>query len=344
MPARFWVVLVAFAFWSCGKGDMTGGLELAQIARSGNLPFTQNFSFAVLGDGRICVFDSYEVQLECGNLSWENPQRIGRRGRGPGEYERLGFVVSAPEKAVGFVDLVNQRVTVFPPEGLAVLARMPTALVPSSDINRTWTLATLKPTREPRANIIWLNVARDSMVSDTTIELSDFDGLPDSAAVSGSIVSKDGTFVLRIKSDAIVQIDTRGTVEVIHPELKERYPSEAQVEERANSLRQVFGREPSPAELNRYRNTPLRWLAGPFAVDDAGRVWLATNFEDKGGTLLDVYDHGELEGQVRVQDRVRGLRAVGDSLYVFVEPMGGDSALVPPRIDVYKVRDGDTHN
>lgn len=337
----FWLaVLAAAALGPAGCGGAKGAagvVHVERLSRSSPLPFTQSFSFAVLPDSGFCVFDSYAVALECGDRAWTGAQRLGRRGRGPGEYERPGFVVGAPRGAVGFVDLTNQRVTVFMAVGGIRSARMPTALLPASGIDSAWTLAMLQPTRDGRAHVVWLDVAADSLVRDTILETAGLKDLPPSPAVSALRVVNGRTFVMRINGDLVVRLEGSGEPAVIRPDVPRRYPTEAEVAERVRSLRSVFHRPPPAEDVDRYRGTPLPRLAGPFAVDDAGRLWLATNAEGGDHTVVDVYDHGQVVGRVRLQDRVRSLHAVGHLLYAFVEPLAADSGFEAPRMDIYRI-------
>jgi hypothetical protein len=332
------VVLSGLLFTACNEAAPNGGgFHVERLSRSAPLPFTQNFSFAVLPDSGICIFNSYDVALECGDRTWTAVHRLGRQGHGPGEYEAAAILVRAPGGAVGIVDLPNQRVTVFLADGETRSTRMPTALLPASGIDSAWTLAALQPTRDGRAHVVWLDIAGDSVLRDTVLSMAGLVDLPASPAVSALRVESDGPFFLRINLDFMIRLEKDGTARVIRPDVPRRYPTDADVAERVRSLRRVFGRAPPAGDVEHYRRTPLPRLAGPFTVDAAGRLWLATNAGVGDQTVVDIYDHQILLGRVRLHGRVRALRMFGDLLYALVEPLAGDSDFEAPRMDVYRI-------
>jgi len=74
-----------------------------------------------IADGRIYILDTEESQVKVFNLRGEFVHAIGRRGKGPGEFNRPeGFFIERNKKLLGIADTGNRRIQVVNEEGLLV--------------------------------------------------------------------------------------------------------------------------------------------------------------------------------------------------------------------------------
>lgn len=67
-------------------------------------PFTRIFAIRELSDGRVLISDSRENRLVVADLQTGSVREIGRRGRGPGEYEYARQLFALPGDSTLFID------------------------------------------------------------------------------------------------------------------------------------------------------------------------------------------------------------------------------------------------
>ena len=72
---------------------------------------------AVTGDGHIYAFDGQAHQLRRYDSLGTFVRNVGRKGGGPGEYDRVNGLAVAPDGRVFLWDAGNARVTIYSPEG-----------------------------------------------------------------------------------------------------------------------------------------------------------------------------------------------------------------------------------
>ncbi len=100
-----------------------------------------------LSDGNIVVADLAELSLVVFNARSETVRQIGRKGQGPGEFERISSLIRLPGDTLIVADSPGRRLTYFRPNGTLIrvvdLANisLPRAMNPRSTPSRSVTLA-----------------------------------------------------------------------------------------------------------------------------------------------------------------------------------------------------------
>ena len=110
--------LLAFA-GACGQDDAAGNaIFTPEVVGTVVLPLSGSNGVALLADERTaCAIDSYEGQIRCVDSDGAVVGVFGRKGEGPGEFGRLGYLARGEEGTVGVVDSQLGRFTVFEPSG-----------------------------------------------------------------------------------------------------------------------------------------------------------------------------------------------------------------------------------
>ena len=110
--------LLAFA-GACGQDDAAGdAIFTPEVVSTAALPLSGSNGVALLADERTaCAIDSYEGQIRCVDSDGAVVGVFGRKGEGPGEFGRPGYLARGEEGTVGVVDAQLGRFTVFEPSG-----------------------------------------------------------------------------------------------------------------------------------------------------------------------------------------------------------------------------------
>lgn len=80
-------------------------------------PFTRIVGLRELSDGRLLIADQLERHISFLDFASGTVREIGRRGGGPGEYERPGALLPLPDDHTLLVDVGNMRLTRITPGG-----------------------------------------------------------------------------------------------------------------------------------------------------------------------------------------------------------------------------------
>jgi hypothetical protein len=132
-----------------------------------------------------------------------------------------------------------------------------------------------------------------------------------------------------------------GAAEV--PDFGTVYPSEREVEERADAilrLDRTIGRPPSTEKIEEFRRQSLGRLisAGLPQVDRADRVWIATTRPSQLGTYLAVFRRAEYLGEIEIPGRLLDFQIADSLLVALVEALEPDEVgLYPRRFDWYRI-------
>ena len=106
--------LLVFA-GACGQGDAASdAIFTPEVIGTAAVPLSESDRVALLADERTaCAIDSYEGQIRCVDSEGAVAGVFGRKGEGPGEFGRPGYLARGEEGTVGVVDSQLGRFTVF---------------------------------------------------------------------------------------------------------------------------------------------------------------------------------------------------------------------------------------
>lgn len=343
---------LALALVACGgEADSGAVIDPKLIATSQLVPFTDTRALTLLAPGYACMVDSYEMAVVCARPEWEDPEVFGREGSGPGEYDGIMGLVPLPDGRLAVIGLGTQRITI---------------LSADREVERTIPLDPSEmaaPLRGARDSLFALTVIgleqwfpqADSLRRRTRVLWFDADGdvtheqgilLPDTVPVGGAPLtpgawSDEHGFVFLRTPYELVRFSPDGeylgrfTPAHYEPEL----PSERDVAKRFYDLSRMFGRPPSAADMEAYREKPkigIRGIGSIMATPD-GLYWVGTSRDRDQWSYIDVYRGGtEYLGSVRVRDRALTFDVRDSTLAVLVERAELDSTgMRPYAIDWY---------
>lgn len=116
-----WMLLYA-----CSGADAPEAVVLHPIATTEPVPLSATHSIALVDRERVCLIDSYMVQVLCGDRRWRDPVAYGSEGEGPGEYSAPAVLVRGAAGTLGVSDYRLARFTVFDGAGrVAKTAQVP---------------------------------------------------------------------------------------------------------------------------------------------------------------------------------------------------------------------------
>lgn len=353
-PGRLLAVVIASA--GCGGGSGPGapldefeGIVLDAVSEP--VPLTVTYVLALVADDRVCMVDSYEKQVHCGDRAWDDVLRFGREGEGPGEYGAIVGLVPLPNDRLGVIDNALQRLTVVDPAG-ELERTVPFEAAPwltrsaSDSIFPVTTLGfeSWMPDRQEarrRTRTDWV-AAGEGIIRTQTLVLPDTAATHAHPLVAGAWSPEHGFAFVRAPYQ-IVRFspdgDFIGLFTPFHyvPEL----PNRRDIEDRAAGLRFMFGQTPSNAELRGYAAEPKNGTRGGMALTftDDGLLWIATTRDRDRWSYIDVFAGGtRYVGSVRVRDRLYGYDVRNGTLAVLVERSApGPDGVRPYAIDWYDV-------
>lgn len=313
------LLLLLGALTSCGQETQSPPRSLAPsvvtfTASSPPLPLSLSNGMAEASPYYACTFDSYEMQIACAARGGERVDRFGREGRGPGELGSFGMLVGGPNETAGFIDRVNQRVTLFSAEGYSGELRLPPRLLVFADDvgpDSTFTVHSFPGIGGPPVlNIFYTREHPDSANWRLRLEFDpqELDAGPDPREVlmTGIARLRSGRFVARIQwpgqsGMALYDGDGRYIGLLPFPHSPPTYPSESEVEDYIAITKQYYRRDPSEAEIEQFRRTPYNITPSQnmyrtVQESENGWLWVLTTRRSPTGTDVDVFDGAEYLG------------------------------------------------
>jgi hypothetical protein len=327
------------------------GIRLEHVLSSDQVPYSQTDEFAVLGGNELCMFDSYNVALLCGDRYWRNVSTVASEGSGPGEVLPHGGLLSAPHDGFAYLDRGNGRMSFFSTDGIYAgsATRLPGAI--GNDIGTDSIVAVFAqpiPSTRPTQRMFRVNAF--SGVATDTVRLRFNPGLVgmDTAIIIDGLLAPDGRILARINSGgegwlAWYAPDGEFTQLLDFPAFGPVYPSERDIEEHTAGYRLIFGRPPPEADIRRFAERPLGRLPRgsvhrTVQLDSEGRAWVVTTRPSELGSHIEIFEGSKHLGTLAVPGRLRGIQIVDSTLVAMVDAMEPDAdGLYPRRFDWYRI-------
>jgi hypothetical protein len=340
------------------SGEATGGVRLELVERSAELPFSESSGFAVAGNDRVCLLESYSVEIVCGDRGWRAYRVIAREGPGPGEIGPHGDLLTWTDGSVAYLD--RDRLSFFSTDlAYAGSVRVPAGLIPiSSTVDGTLETQGWPGgygTLELRARTIDTETGEEARQVLLAVEPGQLDR--DSAGMIMAAAAPGGRYLVRLSSpgwDGLAWFDRHGRFEgrTVLPDYGTVYPSERDVEETmaaARRLERIAGERSLEDELQRYRDRPLGFFprgspTNLFQFDGRGRLWVRSTRPSETGSHLELFAGGgpvpHHVATVEVAGRVQAFQVVDTLLVALAVGLEPDSVGVyPRRFDWYRIRD-----
>jgi len=331
----------------------------------GPLEYNAGSSVVWLSDTTLAITDATEHQIVVFDTSGREIARLGRSGRGPGEFAGGGVLLASDRGEIVVSDTRLSRVSYFDVRFRFVrsvqLPGMPTALLAwrGSRVAVVW--STVGTTGGgPVAGVVDLesgtvgarfSVFRSDSVLGRPVSVG---GMTLQLPFVSAVAARDGLYLFaRGDQYRFVGMDTAGVVRRTfgRPELPPEYrtPAERQAdEERALRAQQRGGFNPPPEAARMLRDMlqellsrPKDYLTSALAVDRTGRVWVASDRGAGDSTEIDVFsERGEFLQTVVVPHRVAAMSFRQARLAVLAQHRGGPYD-GQREVSVYVVSDGE---
>jgi hypothetical protein len=340
----------------CAAGDTphatlpADGVTLELLTRSAPLPYMAFDIFAVPAPDRACIFDYYETRIICGDRTWTDLVRAGRKGRGPGELGMLGKLVAAPGGQIAFMDGLNARVSIFSSD-LEFVRSTPVRaplLSPLGSISADWvlggsTMPSLANPYSPRA--LWIDLESGATVRETVLHYEPASPPAEPYLVMPVLETGDGKILAQIGRDRLGWFAATGEfIEFLQlPDFGPTYPNEYDVEEHKADLsffENLTGSTAPGQEEREFRSKPLKSFLSGMQEDRSGRLWIGTTRRGERGSYLDLVRGSEYLGSLEIDDQLLAFQLVDSLLVALVAARKPDElGLYPRRIDWYRIND-----
>jgi hypothetical protein len=179
-----------------------------------NVQLLRDGGFAVAGTSEIHVFDA----------EGRHTATLGRRGQGPGEFERIGRFAECPDGAYAVMDWMLRRLTILPPPplaarvvafnaaggGLMAPVRCGSGRILFLGFTLDPNTASPWPAHTMRQDTVVVLLADDTLAHPDTLvrvpDMSTFDGLQQPFGTFAQVASNDRMFVTGMTGDSILEL------------------------------------------------------------------------------------------------------------------------------------------
>lgn len=351
------IVVIAMAGMSaCApRGDAStsqpAGVHLEHVTSSGQVPYSEIPGLAIMDSNSVCLFDSYRVEILCGDRGWRNVTTVAREGSGPGEVGRSGRLLSAPRGGVAFLDVVNARITFFTSNREFAESVRIRRGSPASDVLSDSTIVMFgqpAPATEPSQHVYRVDAGSGEVIETARIAFEP--GLigRDTAILTDGLIARDGRMLVRISSRGDSYLawyapDGRFVEMLEFPSREPVYPTERDIEEFAAGYRTIFRTAPPKADIDEYARKPMGRLPRGAAyrtmqIDATGLAWVLSTRHGERGSSLDVFESSRHLGAIEIAGRVVGFQIADSLLIALVDAVEqGVDGLYPRRLDWYRI-------
>jgi len=355
----------------------TGGVAAAQQTRPievrpargapvlGPLEYEVGSSVVWLSDTSLAITDGSEHQVVVFDTAGREIARLGRSGRGPGDFNAVVALLANERGELAVADLALSRVSYFDAR-LRFVNSVQVPAMPRSLLAWRGSLVTVVWSRAGPASTGPVMGTVDLSSGTATAAYSVFRadsllGVP--MTVGGMAIppdflaaatARDGVFLLaRPDQYRIVGIDASGVVRRTfgRPELPPSFRTPAEMRADSAMLERATQRvgstlPPEAAQMLRdmrrdFLRRPKSFLSSVLAVDQLGRLWVGANRGAGDSTEVDVFSpRGEFLQTVVFRHRVQSLSFRLPRVAVLAKHRGGPSD-EQSEVSVYVVSGGD---
>lgn len=331
----------------------------------GPLEYEAGSSIVWLSDTSLAITDYGQRQVVVFDTAGREIARLGRNGRGPGEFAGVGQILASDRGEIVAADILLSRISYFDARFRFVssvqLPAAPTSLLAWSGSRVAVAWSRLGPASAgPTVGTVDLSSGTASPVfsvfrADSVLGVPmSVGGMPVPPPILAAATAHDGVyFFARADQYRIVGIDTAGVVRRTfgRPELPLQYrtPAEMQADEEMvqRSYRRL-GITPPPEAAQTMRDAmrdmlrqPKAFLSSVPAVDQLGRLWVGANRGAGDSTEVDVFSsRGEFLQTVVFRHRVRALSFRLPRVAVLAQHRGGPSD-EQSEVSIYLVAGGE---
>lgn len=337
---------------SCGPWRDAGPLSVfpLQPVATSHVPLSENVSVALVDDRTACVIVSYEFQVRCVDRSTGTVGVFGNEGEGPGEFRYPSEVFRGPDAAVGVVDPISARATVFTPAGTIVseTGRLPPQFT-TIGVTEAMVMGTserLEAAFDPSATGLTLSgielgtgvaLREEKLPSLTELGVltecawEDFGRVgawhPGGWLVFGTC-QRDLLFY-----DAPREVPTPTVVQA--PTYTGELPNDRDMDAYRSGMGPLYGGVVPEVVVQQYAERPKidRIRGRSLRYDSKARLWVATARDRDRHSYLDIYVGTDFKGSLRVRDRLVGFDLHGATLATLVDraPTEDDADGIPDR-------------
>ena len=343
------LLLAATGGCASDEAGVPGTTALLPFASS-DAPITASVDIVIASEVIACVINSYESHIHCVDRSDGSVTVFGREGEGPGEFVRLSGIWRSRDGHVAAMDLAQERLTFFTPDGTLVLeTRLSDAFQPW--LLRGDQLVGIKVgIRFVDGDLLsdYVSMAVDAYSGEILWERADLADAVESECFNEAVgtTTPNGGLVYQVCGHELAFFahrDAPTATVVSSPSYVEALPNERDVSAHVDLLgslsRRPGGMSASEIEAMaaEFREKPKEWLLKPssFDFDDQNRLWAATTHDRDAFSYFDIWADTAFVGSVRVRDRLMGFDIFGSTLTTLVERPPGEDGISELAIDWY---------
>ncbi len=330
----------------------------------GPLEYETYASIVWLSDATLAVADATQHQVVVFDTAGRELARLGRTGRGPGEFASGGPLLANPRGEIVAADMLTSRVSWFDAQGRFVkavpLPGLPMNLLAwrGDRVVVTWKIP--GPTG-PGPTVGTVDLAAGAATPGFGVFSADsalgapmtLAGMPIPPPFLASAAAPDGLYLFaRGDQYRIVAFDSSGIVRRTfgRPDLRPEYRTPAERLEQEQRVERAMQRSgvtvpPEAAQMLRdarrqMMDRPKPFLSSALAVDGTGRVWVPTPRGTGDSTEVDVFaPSGAFLQTVVLRHVVTAMAFRGSRLAVLAQHRGGEFD-EQGEVSVYLVGDG----
>lgn len=333
------------------RADLSETIILSPVASQG-APISTSNDVAILSEEIACVINSYDFHIHCVGRINGNTTVFGGEGRGPGEFAAPPGIERSREGHVVALDIGEDRLTVFRPNGTLVSeTRLPSGFY--SNLlrgDRLFGFDLVMPDFEKEFLPSYVPMEVDISSGEVLWKRTDLADAVDrecfNPAVGASTPDRGLVFQVCEYELAVFSHKDAPTVTVVaSPSYVEALPNERDLAAHMDVMLSVRSRAGPITESEEdaleaeFLAKPKEWLLKPstFGFDRQNRLWVATTRGRDAFSYFDIWADTTYVGAVRVEDRLMGFDIFESTLVTLVERAPDKDGIAERAIDWYDI-------
>ena len=345
-------VVTLFCLSGCTseRSDLSEPIALSPFA-SHDAPISTSNDVAILSGEIACVINSYEFHIHCVDRINGNTTEFGGEGRGPGEFAAPPGIERSREGHVVAMDIREDRLTVFSPNGTLVSeTRLPSGF--SSNLlrgDRLFGFDLVMPDFEKEFSPSYVPMEVDISSGEVLWKRTDLADAVDRECFNPAVGAStpDGGLVFQVCEYELAFFSHKDapTVTVVEsPSYVEALPNDRDLAAHMDDMveiQSIFERSFTESEEDaleaEFLEKPKEWLfkPGTFGFDNQNRLWAATTRDRDAFSYFDIWTDTTYVGAVRVKDRLMGFDIFESTLVTLVERAPNEDGTAERAIDWY---------